>query len=347
MGPQLRLHERPHRARHSRRARRAWPWHPGNQHRHLRPGPGPLALRKRHARSAATRDMGTTLPASYTIYDKSEVWAKVWITSTNRPSANAGSPPPTSIGRTAWRSLRGGRARHRPVGHRLQLQRPHRAEDHLQVVRADQLRLPRCEALPRHPGLRCRPQGGSPPQARPVQRRRPRPAPLGALYRGWYGALKFTEMMIAARCRLQVVRDHPLRSWRRLRPDRRGSASFTNYMARDSRRHLEYGRRHLLWYIQHHPRGRRTSNSGSAAPRAPLSIELHHSHPEREAAGRASSPTALEKVRPASTSSHRCARSRSQTTSRMLDERWHRPAARYQPGPAAVCQRPPRRLSNW
>jgi hypothetical protein len=54
-------------------------------------------------------------------------------------------------------------------------------------------------------------------------------------------------------------------------------------MARDSRRHLEYGRRHLLWYTQHHARGHQNVRFWLTKAEGSLSNELRHSGAEREA----------------------------------------------------------------
>lgn len=107
-------------------------------------------------------------------------------------------------------------------------------------------------------------------------------APLGFLYRGWYGALKFTEVVTALdvvyksyevslfECAADIARtDLEHQMW--------------DLLARDSKRHLEYGRRHLLWYIQYHPRGRENVKLWLDRGESSLSGELRRSHPEREA----------------------------------------------------------------
>lgn len=107
-------------------------------------------------------------------------------------------------------------------------------------------------------------------------------APLGTLYRGFYGALKFTEMIIA----LDVV----YKSWElslfeaasdyvKNEPEQK----MFDLMARDSRRHLEYGKRHLLWYLQHHPRGPKNVEFWLTRAENALSAELRHSYVDREA----------------------------------------------------------------
>ncbi|WP_322796634.1 hypothetical protein [Tepidiforma sp.] len=107
-------------------------------------------------------------------------------------------------------------------------------------------------------------------------------APLGALYRAWYGALKFSEMITA----LDVVyKSYELTLFEAAGDFAQSDLERTLFanLARDSRRHLEYGRRHLLWYIQHHPRGRENVRFWLGRAEAALSIELRFSHPEREA----------------------------------------------------------------
>ena len=107
-------------------------------------------------------------------------------------------------------------------------------------------------------------------------------SPLGALYRGWYGGLKFTEMIIA----LDVVYKSFETTLFEAGADFARTdleAKLYSYMARDSRRHLEYGKRHLLWYLQHHPRGPQNVNFWLGRAESTMSIEMHHSHPEREA----------------------------------------------------------------
>jgi hypothetical protein len=106
-------------------------------------------------------------------------------------------------------------------------------------------------------------------------------APLGALYRAWYGGLKFTEMITA----LDVVyKSFELTLFEAYQDFAKTDldAKLFGLLARDSRRHLEYGKRHLLWYIQHHPRGRENATFWLGRAEAALSVELRHSHPERE-----------------------------------------------------------------
>jgi hypothetical protein len=107
-------------------------------------------------------------------------------------------------------------------------------------------------------------------------------APLGTLYRGWYGALKFSEMITA----LDVIyKSYELTLFEAAQDFAKTDldAQLFGLMAKDSRRHLEYGKRHLLWYLQHKDRGEGYAtfflNRGEAA----LSNEMRHSPEEREA----------------------------------------------------------------
>ncbi|OAI38541.1 hypothetical protein AYO38_09540 [bacterium SCGC AG-212-C10] len=106
-------------------------------------------------------------------------------------------------------------------------------------------------------------------------------APLGNLYRGWYGSLKFTEMIIA----LDVTyKSYELTLFEAARDYVKNDleAKMFDLMARDSRRHLEYGIRHLRWYLQHHPRGPQNAAFWLTRAENALSTELRHSHVERE-----------------------------------------------------------------
>lgn len=107
-------------------------------------------------------------------------------------------------------------------------------------------------------------------------------APLGTLYRGWYGALKLTEMLV---CLDVVYKSYELSLFEANRDYARTDldAHLFDLMAGDSKRHLEYGKRHMTWYMQHHPRGRQNVQAWLGRGEASLSNELRHSHAEREA----------------------------------------------------------------
>jgi hypothetical protein len=98
----------------------------------------------------------------------------------------------------------------------------------------------------------------------------------------WYGSLKFTELMVGLNITYKSFEKTLFES----------AAEFVQtdverklfeLLARDSARHLEYGKRHLLYYIQHHPRGAHNVQFWLTRAENALSTELRHSHPEREA----------------------------------------------------------------
>jgi len=107
-------------------------------------------------------------------------------------------------------------------------------------------------------------------------------APLGTLYRGFYGSLKLTEMLT---CLDVVYKSYELSLFEANRDYAKTDldAKLFDLMARDSKRHLEYGKRHLVWYMQHHPRGAQNVAAWLGRGEASLSNELRHSHAEREA----------------------------------------------------------------
>jgi len=107
-------------------------------------------------------------------------------------------------------------------------------------------------------------------------------APLGTLYRGWYGALKLTEMLV---CLDVVYKSYELSLFEANRDYAKTDldAKLFDLMARDNKRHLEYGKRHMMWYMQHHPRGPQNIAAWLGRGEAALSNELRHSHAEREA----------------------------------------------------------------
>ncbi|HEY4668687.1 MAG TPA: hypothetical protein VIH05_02830 [Tepidiformaceae bacterium] len=106
-------------------------------------------------------------------------------------------------------------------------------------------------------------------------------APLGTLYRGWYGSLKFTELVATMNV---VYKSYELSLFEAAQDFVKTDveAKLFELMARDSRRHLEYGKRHLLWYLQHHENGRRNLAFWLGRGETALSNELRHSAGERE-----------------------------------------------------------------
>ncbi len=107
-------------------------------------------------------------------------------------------------------------------------------------------------------------------------------SPLGTLYRGFYGSLKFTELVTVMDI---VYKSFELTLFEAGQDFAKTDVESKMYelMARDSRRHLEYGKRHLMWYMQHHERGRQNVKFWLDRGEGTLSVELRHSHPEREA----------------------------------------------------------------
>ncbi len=107
-------------------------------------------------------------------------------------------------------------------------------------------------------------------------------APLGNHYKGWYGALKFTELMVG----LNVI----YKSYELSMFEMSGELAQTpleetmwSNLARDSQRHLDYGLRHLRWYMDHHDRAYDTMPIFMGRQEAQFAIELVASSPEREA----------------------------------------------------------------
>jgi hypothetical protein len=107
-------------------------------------------------------------------------------------------------------------------------------------------------------------------------------APLGTLYRGWYGSLKFTEMAIAVNVVYKSYEVSLFEAYADFAKTELDAKLFS-LMARDSRRHLEYGKRHLFWYLQYHEGGRKNVQFWLGRAENSLSAELRHSHTEREA----------------------------------------------------------------
>lgn len=105
---------------------------------------------------------------------------------------------------------------------------------------------------------------------------------LGTMYRAWFGALKFTELLTAIDVlykTYEVITFEELAKIVPLEVDRDIFARLAN----DSRRHLAYGVGHLKYYVQHHPNAREYLMHFLNRSEAALSDELHHSPPEPEA----------------------------------------------------------------
>ena len=107
-------------------------------------------------------------------------------------------------------------------------------------------------------------------------------SPLGMIYRGWYGSLKFTELVAVMDV---VYKSFELSLFEAGQDFAKTDVESKMYelMARDSRRHLEYGKRHLFWYMQHTERGPRNVKLWLDRGEGSLGVEMRRSHPEREA----------------------------------------------------------------
>ncbi len=105
---------------------------------------------------------------------------------------------------------------------------------------------------------------------------------LGTMYRAWYGALKITELFVAVGV---VYKSYEVVTFERLAEvlpspvDR----DIFNRLAADSRRHLDFATRHLKYYVQHHPNSREYLEHFLTRSEAALADELAHSHAESSA----------------------------------------------------------------
>ena len=107
-------------------------------------------------------------------------------------------------------------------------------------------------------------------------------APLGQIYRSWYQGLTFTDMLIA----LDVVYKsyettlfESASEWAQTEIERK----MFELLARDSRRHLEYGLGHLDWYARYKPEVERKLPVQFQRAEAGLVQEMRLSTSEREA----------------------------------------------------------------
>ena len=100
---------------------------------------------------------------------------------------------------------------------------------------------------------------------------------LGTLYRAWFGSMKATELLVAIDVvykSYEVVTFERLAEVLPLAVDRDIFAR----LAHDSRRHLDFGTRHLKYYVQHHPNAREYLTHFLNRSESALADELHHSH---------------------------------------------------------------------
>ena len=105
---------------------------------------------------------------------------------------------------------------------------------------------------------------------------------LGTMYRAWYGAMKATELFVAIGV---VYKSYEVVTFERLAevlPNAVDRDLFAR-LAKDSARHLEFGSRHLKYYVQHHPNSREYLEHFLNRAESALSDELHHSKAEAAA----------------------------------------------------------------
>lgn len=107
-------------------------------------------------------------------------------------------------------------------------------------------------------------------------------APLGQIYRAWYQALTFTDMLIALNV---VYKSYELTlfesagEWVQSDVER----DIFERLAQDSRRHLDYGLGHLDWYARYKPTAERSMPISFIRAEASLVTEMRLSTAEREA----------------------------------------------------------------
>ncbi len=105
---------------------------------------------------------------------------------------------------------------------------------------------------------------------------------LGTMYRAWFGALKPTEWLVAIDVvykAYEVTAFEVLAEVCPLEVDR----DIFGRLAEDSRRHFEFGVRHLRWYLQHHPDAREFLFHFLNRSEGALAIEMMHSRATPEA----------------------------------------------------------------
>ncbi|HKS91386.1 MAG TPA: hypothetical protein VJQ83_05610 [Tepidiformaceae bacterium] len=102
---------------------------------------------------------------------------------------------------------------------------------------------------------------------------------LGTLYRAWFGAAKPTDYLVAIDVvykQYEVALFELLAEQLPLAVDRDIFARLAN----DSRRHAEFGLKHLQYYIQYYPNGKEFAGHFLNKAESALSDELNHSHVE-------------------------------------------------------------------
>ncbi len=195
---------------------------------------------------------GMYIPASYSIFDKSEVWADNlddlyedairdrWISSTDLDWENGLKELPEDLERAVCQLCtiysNNGLVEQKVIGKWLEeiSYGFYEAKSFLGTQIYDAGR--KAEVLRK----RALSNGGGLGQA-----------PLGLHYKGWYGALKLTEVLITIDV---IYKSYELSTFQMA-----GDLAQTpleeemwSYLARDSQRHLDYGLHHLRWYMDHH-----------------------------------------------------------------------------------------------
>ena len=104
---------------------------------------------------------------------------------------------------------------------------------------------------------------------------------LGTLYRAWFGALKATEMLVAIDVVYKVYEVETFELLAEKAPLAVDRDIFAR-LAKDSNRALAYGVRHLKYYVQNHPNAREFLTHYLNRAEGALSDELHHSKSEND-----------------------------------------------------------------
>ncbi len=107
-------------------------------------------------------------------------------------------------------------------------------------------------------------------------------APLGQIYRGWYQGLTFTDMLIALNVIYKSYEVTLFESAAEFVQTDVERSIFEN-LAKDSRRHLDYGLGHLEWYARYKPEVERRLPIQFLRAEAALVQEMRLSTSEREA----------------------------------------------------------------
>lgn len=108
-------------------------------------------------------------------------------------------------------------------------------------------------------------------------------APLGQHYKGWYGSLKFTEMIVGLDVIYKSYEVSAFEMAAEFLAQTPLEKTMWGNLARDSRRHLAYGLRHVRWYMDHHNRAHEALPIFFGRQEAQFAAELVASSAEREA----------------------------------------------------------------